>query len=174
MTGLVHLYTGDGKGKTTAALGLAVRAAGRGYQVLILQFLKGRDCGELHSLAGIPGIRILRLSRDYGFTFTMTGDELASVREEHDAMLVEATSIVERGECRVLVLDEMTVALNHDLVDKDAVVTLIDTRPPDVEIVVTGRDAPEVLVMRADYVTTMQKTKHPFDLGVPAREGIEW
>lgn len=174
MTGLVHLYTGDGKGKTTAALGLAMRAAGWGHQVLIVQFLKGRDCGELHSLSEVANIRLLRLSRDYGFTSTMTGEELSSVREEHDSMLAKASRAVRGVRCTVLVLDEVTAALRHDLIDDEALVELIDTRPPEVEIVMTGRDAPEVLTSRADYITTMRKTRHPFDSGAPSREGIEW
>ena len=174
MTGLVHLYTGDGKGKTTAAIGLAVRAAGRGRQVRIIQFLKGRDSGELHSLAEVARIAIARLRRDYGFTGSMTGDELASVREEHDALLAQAAAAVRQGEVDLLVLDEVAAALRHDLLDEAALFDLIDTRPAELEIVLTGRDAPEALRARADYITEMRKIKHPFDQGIHAREGIEW
>ena len=174
MSGLIHLYTGDGKGKTTAALGLALRAAGRGRKVLILQFLKGRDTGELHTLSLIPDITVLRLSRDYGFFKYLTGDEQADVLDEHGAMLAKASEAVAAEECNFLVLDELAATLRHELVDEAALLELLDNRPAGVEVVTTGRDAPNCLTRRADYITEMRKIKHPFDDGVPAREGIEW
>ncbi|MDR1512789.1 MAG: cob(I)yrinic acid a,c-diamide adenosyltransferase [Propionibacteriaceae bacterium] len=173
-TGLVHLYTGDGKGKTTAAVGLAVRAAGRGRRVLIVQFLKGRDSGELHSLALLPNVTVTRLSRDFGFFWTMTDDEVGSVRAEHDALLAQAAAALRRGDCDVLVLDEAAAAARHGLVDEARLLELVDNRPSAVEVVLTGRDPPSALVGRADYVTEMRQVKHPYERGVGAREGIEW
>lgn len=174
MTGLIHLYTGDGKGKTTAALGLALRAAGRGRRVLLVQFLKGRDTGELHTLENVPTISVLRLSRDYGFFKYLTGDEQADVRDEHDALLATAAKAIANGDCDFLVLDELAATLRHDLVDAASLLALLDDRPDGIEIVITGRDAPQEIIHRADYITEMKKIKHPFDQGVPAREGIEW
>ena len=174
MAGLIHLYTGDGKGKTTAAIGLAVRAAGRGRRVLIAQFLKGRDSGELHSLALIPQITVLRLSQDFGFAKFMDAGSLAQVRREHDAILEQAAAALNAGTCDLLVLDEIAAAARHDLADMGRLLALLDGKPDASEIVMTGRDAPAALAERADYVTQMLKIKHPFDQGVPAREGIEW
>ena len=174
MTGLIHLYTGDGKGKTTAAIGLAVRAAGRDRRVLIVQFLKGRDSGELHALARVPQITVLRLSQDFGFVKRMAGDRLAQVRQEHDTMLGLAAEALADGTCDLLVLDEIAAAARHGLVDTTHLLDLLDAKPAEAEIVMTGRDAPDELAERADYVTRMHKIKHPFDRGVGAREGIEW
>lgn len=174
MTGLVHLYTGDGKGKTTAAIGLAVRACGRGRRVLIVQFLKGRDSGELHSLALLPNVEVLRLSHDYGFFRSMTDAQRRDVRAEHDALLRRAAQAVRRGDCDLLVLDEVAAGLRHGLIDEAGLLGLIDGRPGGVEVVLTGREAPAALVQRADYITDMVKVKHPLDRGVQAREGIEW
>ena len=172
--GLIHLYTGDGKGKTTAAIGLAVRAAGRGRRVVFAQFLKGRDTGELHALAHIPGIDVLRLSRDYGFVRSMTPADLDQVRREHDTILTQVEREIGSGHYTMLVLDEIAATVGHHLIDLGRLTDLLDNKPDNTEIVMTGRDAPDILVQRADYVTQMNKIKHPFDRGVPARKGIEW
>jgi len=172
--GLVHLYTGEGKGKTTAALGLALRAAGRGWRVLIVQFLKGRDSGEVHSLAQVPGIDVVRLSKDYGFAKSMSAEDLVEVRREHDEMLTHIQQALTSGEYGMIVLDEIAPAVQHGLVDCEKLADLIDNRPVGTELVMTGRNAPDSLVQRADYITEMHKIKHPFDQGVTARKGIEW
>jgi cob(I)alamin adenosyltransferase len=174
MKGLIQLYTGDGKGKTTAAIGLAIRAAGHGRRVVIAQFLKGRDSGELCALAALDGIEVVRLSQDYGFVWEMDGASLDQVRTEHDAILAQVAAKVSSGACELLVLDEIAAACRHGLVNTDRLLELIDTRPEPVEVVMTGRDAPTALIERADYITELRKVKHPFDRGIPAREGIEW
>ncbi|MDR2973131.1 MAG: cob(I)yrinic acid a,c-diamide adenosyltransferase [Propionibacteriaceae bacterium] len=174
MTGLIHLYTGEGKGKTTAALGLALRAAGRGRRVLIVQFLKGHDSGELHTLSLLPTVTVHRLSHDYGFVRSMTNADLEAVRQEHDAMIAQAADALAKGEYDLVVLDEIAAAVSHGLIDTGHLLSLLDHKPEAVEIVMTGRDAREALVNRADYITEMRKIRHPFDQGVPAREGIEW
>jgi cob(I)alamin adenosyltransferase len=174
VNGLVHLYTGDGKGKTTAAIGLAVRANGQGRRVVIAQFLKGRDSGELRGLAALAGVAVFRLSRDYGFVRAMDASALEQVRREHDAILSRVENLVAAGDCDLLVLDEATAACRHGLLDSGRLLRLLDARPRHAEVVLTGRDAPAALAERADYITEMRKVKHPFDRGVPAREGIEW
>ena len=171
---MIQLYTGEGKGKTTAAIGQAVRAAGRGFKVLIVQFLKGRDSGELHSLAQLPKVTVLRLSRDYGFVKYMSAESLALVHQEHDALLAEAAEALQTGACEVLILDEIAAAARHELVNLPKLLALLDAKPVTAEIVMTGRDAPDTLIERADYITEMRKIKHPFDQGIPARKGIEW
>ena len=174
MNGLIHVYTGDGKGKTTAALGLALRAAGCGQSVLIVQFFKGRDCGELHSLTHVPRIIVWRLEKDYGFYETMGERERAAVRSEHDALLTAVCERVAAKACDVLILDEVISAYNHGALDTQALDALIADKPDAMELVLTGRNAPRHFIDAADYVTVMQKGKHPWDLGISAREGIEF
>jgi adenosylcobyric acid synthase len=172
--GLIHLYTGDGKGKTTAALGLALRAVGRGRHVVIAQFLKGRATGELQALAAFDTVTVLRLSRDYGFFTTMDEPTVATVRHEHTALLAEVARLLAANRCDVLILDEVVAAYRHNLIDQPGLLDLLDSKPATVEVVLTGRTAPPELLARADYVTEMRKLRHPFDQGIPARKGIEW
>ena len=171
--GLLHIYHGNGKGKTTAALGLALRCAGRGGRVLIAQFLKGQPSGELKTLALIPNIKILRAKEATKFTFQMTPEELAAVKERHSALLKEIAKELQEGNIDLLILDEALGALQTGLLDKDELLDLLDTRPQETEAVLTGRDPSPQLLERADYVSEIVKRKHPFDKGVPARIGIE-
>jgi cob(I)alamin adenosyltransferase len=174
MKGLTHVYTGDGKGKTTAALGLALRAAGCGRRVLIVQFLKGRESGEVRALAFLPNITLLRLDRDYGFYKTMPEEDRKLVRERHDRLLSEAVDRALAGDCDLLLLDELIPAYRYGAVDRERVDFFLENKPEGLELVLTGRDAPSELLERADYITEMQKRRHPFDRGITAREGIEY
>lgn len=174
MTGLIHIYTGDGKGKSTAAFGLAVRAAGCGKQVLIVQFFKGRDSGELHIFAQLPNVTVLRLDRDPGFFKYMGEESRAAVRERHDALLAAADRRMRQGQCGLLILDEAISAYNYDALDRGLLTEMLRTKPEEVELVLTGRYAPEELIAAAHYVTEMKKIKHPYDSGITAREGIEF
>jgi cob(I)alamin adenosyltransferase len=171
-SGLLHVYTGDGKGKTTAAAGLAVRAAGRGKKVLFAQFLKSGETGELTPLARL-GVRIIRSDRRFGFTFKMDGQEKASCGAEQRRLLEEITGAVHQESFDLLVLDEALDALNAGLFDEAVFRSLVETRPAGLELVITGRNPPDWLMEQADYVTEMKKRKHPFDRGIAARIGIE-
>lgn len=167
---MIHLYTGEGKGKTTAAMGLAIRAAGRGKKVIIVQFLKGSETGELASLGLIPNITVFRNRKNYGF-FHAAGDTArAAILEENNKNL-EAALARPRD---LLVLDEACAAYNLGAVDRAAVDALVRDCPRETELVLTGRDAPRHFFDAADYVSEIRKAKHPFDRGVPAREGIEY
>lgn len=172
--GMIHVYCGDGKGKTTCALGLAVRAAGAGMNVVVVQFLKGSYTSELESLSQIHRIKALRNSRDYGFVNNMTPKQLSKVIDEHNKNLDSALNLVKQGKCQMLVLDELTYVYDMNLVDKDKIKNLIENNENDVEIVVTGRNPNELFLNNADYVTEMKKIKHPYEKGVPARKGIEY
>ncbi|MGN0629426.1 MAG: cob(I)yrinic acid a,c-diamide adenosyltransferase [Oscillospiraceae bacterium] len=174
MKGLIHIYTGNGKGKTTASIGLAVRAAGCGRKVVFVQFFKGRDCGELHSFEKLPNITVLRQSSSHGFFKNMSDDEKEIVRKEHNKLLYTALDFVKNGECELLVLDEVISAYTHEMLDRAAVDALLLSKPEELELVLTGRNAPESFVESADYVTEMKKIKHPFDKGIPARKGVEF
>jgi cob(I)alamin adenosyltransferase len=167
---MIHIYCGDGKGKTTAALGLALRAAGSGMRVHFVQFLKGGETSELASLARIPEITVLRCSRNFGFTFNMTAADKAAVTECHNEML---RTIRERlPETDLLVLDEFFAAYNHRLMDCTFAGQLI--ADCQAELVLTGRDPAEQFLELADYVSEIRAVKHPYTRGISARKGIEF
>lgn len=172
--GLIHLYTGEGKGKTTAAMGLALRAAGSGKKVLIVQFMKGRDTGELHSLARIPEIRILRSEKDFGFFSSMTLEQKEELTEIHNRILEEAILQAQEGKADVLVMDEVTYPVNWGLLDGGRLKDFLLHKPEAVEVVCTGRDAPAFLTDAADYITEMRCVRHPYQKGITARKGIEF
>ncbi|MDO5291914.1 MAG: cob(I)yrinic acid a,c-diamide adenosyltransferase [bacterium] len=171
---MVHIYHGDGKGKTTAAMGLAVRAAGVGNLVTIVQFLKGNPTGEIEILSRIPEVTILRNEINHGFTFQMSEEQKKEVAMMHNLNLMQAIDKINRKECDTLILDELLDVYNMDLIDKNMVRTLLEMRPKELEIVMTGRNPDEYLIGQADYITNMKKEKHPFDQGLPARRGVEF
>lgn len=174
MSGFIHVYCGDGKGKTTAAVGLAVRAAGTGKRVLLVQFLKGRDTGELHSLAQIPEITVLRGKASEKFTFQMNERELQEVYDNQTKNLLTALEEARKGHCDLLILDEIMGALSTETVDEDLLKSLVLYKPEPLELVLTGRNPPDWIVEAADYVTRMEKVKHPYDRGIQARRGVEY
>lgn len=174
MNSLTHIYTGDGKGKTTAALGLALRFSSYGINVIIVQFGKGSYTGELTSLAKIPNIQILRNSRDFGFWFCMSESEKSMLRKENDSNLKSALLDVKRGGCSLLILDEVLSAYENGAVDRQLVDSLLENKPSELELVLTGRNAPQSFIDRADYVSEIKGLRHPYDKGIGAREGIEY
>lgn len=171
---MIHVYTGDGKGKTTAAVGLAVRHAGTGGSVLFVQFLKCTPSGEITAFASIPGVTVLRNDIRHGFTFNMSDADKARVTASHDANLACAVETVRAGGCTMLVLDEITSAYALDLIDRAAVDALLDDLPDAVELVLTGREPSRHMLDAADYVTEMKLIKHPYTRGVQARRGVEF
>lgn len=168
--GRVHLYCGDGKGKTTAALGLALRMAGSGGCVGILQFLKDRTSGEFASLQMVPGITILPGPTVKKFVFQMTEREKESLKKEQDKAVQNAFS----GDWDLLILDEALGALETDTLSASNFYQLLNQRSPSMEVVLTGRTAPQELLDSADYISEIVKRKHPFDTGALARKGIEF
>jgi len=171
--GLIQVYTGDGKGKTTCALGLALRAVGQGFKVYMVQFMKGRETGEANAAAdrlapdmtlryfGRPGLVNLRAPDP---------EDLALVREAWDL----ARQVIVAGEHDLVILDEINLALTFKLVALAEALKVLRERPPWVEVVLTGRQAPPELVELADLVTEMRPLKHYYEAGVKARRGIEW
>ena len=168
--GLIHVYCGNGKGKTTAAMGLAVRAAGSGMRVLVGQFFKDGSSSEIRILEKIPGITVYRAAEHYGRYANMNGEQRASAGRCYRAYLSELLRL--SRDFDVLVLDEIFAACRHDMVDRNALLSYLDGVHP--EVVMTGREPDGPLCERADYITEMQKRKHPFDRGIPARKGIEY
>lgn len=169
--GLVHLYCGDGKGKTTAAMGLAMRAAGRGLRVLIVQFLKSTPTGELEILKLLPQVKVLRSNEQLGFTFRMNEEQkrrAAAIQQELFAKAKE-----EMLDADLLILDEVMAAINAGMLQTEQVVDLLHERPAGLEVVLTGRNPPPELMELANYVSEIKKIRHPFDKGIAARDGIE-
>ena len=171
--GLIHIYCGDGKGKTTAALGLAVRCAGHGNHVLIVQFLKSRPTGELKSLALLPTIEVMRGKETKKFTFQMNDEEKAQVKGEHLALFDKVKQKCRDGHIDLLILDEVIGAINTGVFDKDILVDFLKGKPAELEVVLTGRNPARELVELADYVSEIYKRKHPYEKGIGARTGME-
>lgn len=170
--GLIQVYTGDGKGKTTAALGLALRAVGHGLRVVMIQFLKGdQETGELKMARSLSANFVIKPMGRNGFVDRANpSTEDVSLAQ---AALKEARRTLDKRVCDLLILDEVNVAVSLGLVDEDAVLALMDGKPHDMELILTGRDAPASFMEKAHLVTTMECTKHYFDQGEAARVGIE-
>lgn len=173
MFGLIHIYCGDGKGKTTAAVGLAVRCAGRGNKVLLVQFLKSRDSGELYSLAKLQDIEVMRGKESKKFTFQMNEEEKHALLIEHNKMFEQVLAKIKNGGYSLLILDEVIGALNARVFEMPKLIEFLRHKPENLEVVLTGRNPAPELVEIADYVSEMRKVKHPMDKGIMAREGIE-
>lgn len=177
-TGLVHIYCGDGKGKTTAAMGAAVRAAGRGRRVLVARFLKTEDSGEVKGLAHVPGVDLLPCHRNFGFSWEMSPvqREEAAVYYSHYFNLAWNRAAGESGgdAYDMLVLDEVIAACNLGFVDEAGLISALKIKPPYLEVIMTGRAPSGALADQADYITEMVMRRHPYEKGIGAREGIEY
>lgn len=177
---MIHIYHGDGKGKTTAAFGLALRAIGAGRNVFVVQFLKKEGSSESRILEPFSNqVYIKKPDHFFGFTFRMTEEEKAILRDDYKNVLKELESwITEQGEQECLcILDEAIHACNHKILDETCLISLLEHTKQckdKVELVLTGRNPSKELLATADYVTEMKKEKHPYDFGVKARKGIEY
>ena len=170
--GLAQVYTGNGKGKTSAAFGLALRAVGRGMRVFMIQFIKGGfDYGELYVVDKLPNLTLKAFGRGKFVTEKPARKEDGELASEALALAEET---VKGGRYDVVILDEVNVALSLKLISLEKVLQLIKEKPKHVELVLTGRDAPEEIVEAADLVTEMREVKHPYKKGFPARKGIEY
>lgn len=199
---MIQLYTGDGKGKTTAAVGQAVRAVGSGYRVMFCQFMKGGESGELEVLKGLPQVEIYRCEREFPFFNAMTDRDKEEITEIHNVIirniirrfdgLNNTGNISTNGSGAaglMVVLDEITYPLNWGLIDVSLFKNLVgkmkalyNGRSGDsgeeslsrIELVLTGREPDRFILENADYITEMKKLRHPFDRGIQARKGIEY
>ncbi len=171
MKGYIQVYTGNGKGKSTAAFGLALRAAGAGMKVFIGQFVKGRSYSEITAVRQyIPGITIRQYGRGCFIIKTPDDEDILAARKG----LEEVAKVIASGKYDLVVLDEATIAIWYKLFSVDELNGILDRKTDSTEIVVTGRYAPKELIDRADLVTEMQEVKHYYTCGVEAREGIEY
>lgn len=172
--GLVHIYHGDGKGKTTAAFGLALRALGNGWRVGILQFLKGSPTGEVTALEEIKNVTVRRNSKDFGFFSNMSlrdRQEMTAMQNHNLQLLIEE---LKEGKYDMVILDELCAAYNQKSVERNLVKELLELTTGRIELIITGRNPHDDLLSYADYVTQMQQERHPFERGLTARQGIEY
>lgn len=172
MAGLIHLYCGDGKGKTSAAVGLAVRASGAGKRVIFTQFFKDGSSSEIESLKRLPGIRTIHANTVKGFYHAMSPEQREQAREDYTALFRQVTDAARDAD--LLILDEIVSACNRGVVPETLVMDFLRCKPQQLEVVLTGRDPSPGLTELADYITEMRKLRHPFDRGIPARKGIEF
>jgi len=170
MKGYIQVYTGNGKGKTTAALGLALRAAGAGLKVYFAQFIKGMDYSELHSIKKLSeNITLKQYGRECFIYKEPDEEDIKVARRGFD----EVSQIIYKGDHEVVVLDEINIAIYYKLISVDEVLELINNKPENVELVLTGRNVDKRIIERADLVTEMKEIKHYYRNGVNARKGIE-
>lgn len=169
---MIHIYTGNGKGKTTASVGQAIRGAGAGMRVFFFQFMKNGSSSEISVLEKI-GITVMCCCECNKFTFQMNEEEITAMKVSHNRILDKAVSIIESDSYNMVVLDEFFGAYNANLFDRELAEKVI-SEDSDTEIILTGRNAPSLFTDKADYVTIMQKEKHPYDNGAGARRGIEY
>jgi cob(I)alamin adenosyltransferase len=168
--GFVQIYTGDGKGKTTAALGLALRAAGHGFRTYIAQFMKGQSYGELKAARSLPEITIEQFGKN---TFTHINKVMPRDIQMAKTGLAAAAQAMLSQKYQLIILDEINVVLHFQLLSTSELLYFIALKPPDIELILTGRHAPQELINRADLVTEMRQIKHYYSLGISARIGIE-
>lgn len=173
--GLIHLYHGDGKGKTTASVGLCIRAAGNEKQVLFAQFMKDNSSGEIAILEKIPGIKTIHGSIPKGFYSKMNDEEKKIFAMEQEKLLEQVIEEMDHmKDGGLVVMDEITYAYSWKLISGDKLENLLSHKPEGIELVMTGRNPEPILMEKADYVTEMKCEKHPFEKGIRARRGIEF
>ena len=172
MTGLLHIYCGDGKGKTTAAIGSAIRNVGAGGKVVFAQFMKDASSSELNILKNIDGISLFNCQENLGFSWNMTPEVKAKASEIYTRLFDEALFMAHH--CDMLVLDELCSAVSEKFIDVNYVVSKLKQRPSQLEIIITGRNPDNLLIEIADYISEIQHIRHPFEKGINARKGIEF
>ncbi len=169
--GLIQVYTGNGKGKTTASLGLALRACGHGYKVAMVQFMKKNESyGEVQASKYLPGFSLYQFGRN---VFVRRNPDQIDIELAKEGLSF-AKEIMEKEEYDIIILDEINVAVDYGLLTEEEVLKFLDFKPENIELILTGRYAKDSIVKRADLVTEMKEIKHPYEKGIMAREGIEF
>jgi len=168
--GLVHIYTGDGEGKTSASMGKIIRALGRGLKVKIIQLFK-RDTGEQFFFEN-SGINYVQFKPLHPYFKNYDENELENLKEEFLKFWKDSVSDI--NDYDVLLIDELSSGINWNIISEELIINFIDGKPKNTELILTGRDFPDSIAEKADYVIEIKNAKHPFDKGVPAREGIEY
>lgn len=169
---MMHIYCGDGKGKTTAAFGLALRAVGSGMKVSVTQFLKDGSSSELGAISSFENVKIHLPKKDFGWFQSLSDEEITNAKEVYMELLQEIMEDAKNYE--LLVLDEAIWSYHYGLLDKEMFLEFLAAKKGQCEIILTGRNPDEQLLSLADYVTEMKKIRHPYDIGLKARKGIEF
>lgn len=172
-TGLIHIYCGNGKGKTTTGMGLCARAAGFGYKVLIYQFMKDNSTSERNVLGLSDHITILNGLPLEKFSFQMTDEEKIQRKAYYESQFKMVTEKARSEQYDVLFLDETIYTIGEGLLSEDLVLDFLKNKPEHLEVILTGRGPSQAMIDAADYVSEIQKIKHPYDQGYPSRKGIE-
>lgn len=172
-TGCIHIYCGDGKGKTTCGMGLCVRAAGYGYKVLIYQFMKDNNTSERSALERLGNVTLVDGLPQEKFSFQMSPREKEERRAYYENQFLTVTRQAETEGYDVLFLDEIIYTIRAGLFDEKLLLHFLDTKPESLEVILSGQDPSRDLIERADYASEIRKLKHPFDQGMSARNGIE-
>lgn len=172
MKGLIHIYTGDGKGKTTAGVGLSIRCAGNGGKVIYTQFLKDNKSSELNIIKQVDNITFVPCENKLGFYTRMNETEKSQTKEIYNNLFKKVIELA-ATDCQLLVLDEIIIAYKFQVIDQGLLLSFLKNKPEELEVVMTGRYATEELIALADYVSEVKKVKHPYDQGIMTREGIE-
>lgn len=174
--GLIHIYTGDGKGKTTAAIGLSIRFAGNCGNVLFTQFLKDDKSSEINILKKINNITFMASGKNFGFTRSMTPEIKELAKTHFSQYLYQALENVtlKSNNFELLVLDEIIAADNFELIPHEKLISFLKNKPKNLEVVLTGRNPSDDIISLADYVSEIKKIKHPYDKKISARAGIEY
>ena len=173
--GLIQVYCGNGKGKTTAAIGQGIRATGHGYKVIMIQFLKGRPTGELETLKRLePEFKVFKFEKQTKFIFEMDEEQKKDLQSDIRNALNFARKVLDTRECDVLILDEILGVVENELLEEEELIKIINNKSEHIELILTGRVVPERIKSLADYISTIEETAHPFYKGVAARKGIEY
>lgn len=173
--GLVQVYTGEGKGKTTAAIGQGIRAYGNGLKVYMIQFLKSGKTGELTTIEELgENFKIFRFEKPKDFTWNLNEEELEELRLEIRDGYKFILDVIKENKCDLLIIDEVMAVLSNKFLSVEDVLYIIDNKPKNMEVILTGRNVPSEIIEKSNLVTEMKCIKHYYNEGIPAREGIEY
>ncbi|OON96703.1 MAG: cob(I)yrinic acid a,c-diamide adenosyltransferase [Epulopiscium sp. Nele67-Bin005] len=174
-SGLIQVYYGTGKGKTTASIGLAIRAIGSNLKVIMIQFLKQDNTGEVQSLKTLePNIKVFHFEKPRGFFWTLTDAEKEELKVEVQLAMKFAKKVMDNEECDILILDEVLAVVENGLLEEEKLCEFLVNKNENMEIVLTGRVLPDRVAGLADYITEVNEIKHPMEKGISARKGIEY
>lgn len=171
---MVHIYCGDGKGKTTAAIGLCIRAAGNNKKILIARFLKTENSGELIILRNIQNIEVIHCKKQFGFYKNLLDNEKLQAKQMYKDIFKTVLDKVKTNYYDIIMLDEIMAILNYNIISEKEIINFLNLYSDEIEIILTGRNPSQNLIEISDYVSEIKKIKHPFDKGVKARKGIEF
>jgi cob(I)alamin adenosyltransferase len=173
--GLIQVYCGEGKGKTTAAIGQGIRAIGQSMKVIMIQFLKSSSTGELQTLKKLePDFKVFRFEKPRDFFWNLTEEEKKELRTEIINGLNFAKKVLDTRECDILILDEILAVIENNLVAEKEICDLLDHKPEGIEIILTGRKLTQGIKERANYISEIQEERHPMNQGIEARKGVEF